>query len=148
MPKHCLKLLTPSPNYKFYVFCQPYKNYYDFHATKIYGEYLTSTLNCSSVNSYLTMRSQELFNRCCFINKWVIQSLIYLVRTHNFPKNYHFPPWYAYVPVQGVRNISFTENLAYVLNGWCPGGTNAQGKFEPLRRYQLEKKTRLIILND
>ena len=47
-------------------------------------------------------------------------SFIYYVCTQNFPKN--FTPWYAHVlePIrgEGVRNISVSENFAYVLNEW------------------------------
>ena len=45
----------------------------------------------------------------------------YLVRTRNFPKNLHVlpPDTHRFVCVyQGVRNVSFLEDFAYVLNEW------------------------------
>ena len=54
----------------------------------------------------------------------ITQEIIDLVRTQNFPKNQHFlpPDTYTYVRCvyQGVRNVSFSENVAYVLNEWPP----------------------------
>ena len=46
-------------------------------------------------------------------------SVIHLVRT-KFEKLTFLTPWYAHirVPFQGVRNVSFSKNFAYVLNGW------------------------------
>ena len=51
--------------------------------------------------------------------------VIHLVRTQNFPKNQHFLHLIRtrYVFVSGgwgwgVRNVSFSENFAYVLNEW------------------------------
>ena len=45
--------------------------------------------------------------------------VIHLVRTQHFPKNYYFLPsdTHTYVCCQGVRNVTFSENFAYVLNG-------------------------------
>ena len=42
---------------------------------------------------------------------------ISLVRMQNFPKNYHFLPSVRIgtCAYQGIRNISFLENFAYVL---------------------------------
>ena len=43
--------------------------------------------------------------------------VIHLVRTQNFSKNEHFLPHDMHVRVRiGVRNVGFSENLAYVLN--------------------------------
>ena len=46
--------------------------------------------------------------------------IIHLVRTQNFLKNYYYLPNEVnkYVCVSEVQNVSFLENLAYVLNGW------------------------------
>ena len=38
--------------------------------------------------------------------------VIHLIRTQDFPKNEHFLPPDIY---QGVRNVHFSENFAYVL---------------------------------
>ena len=56
---------------------------------------------------------------CC---EYIQQGFIHLVSTQNFPKNSHFLPlWYARTcAYQGVRNVSFSENFAYILNGWSP----------------------------
>ena len=45
--------------------------------------------------------------------------IIHLVRTQNFLKNYYYLPAEVnkYVCVSEVQNVSFLENLAYVLNG-------------------------------
>ena len=53
---------------------------------------------------------------------------IHLVLTQNFPKNWHFLPpirtrTCAY---QGIRNVSFSENFAYVLNGCIYGAKNPE----------------------
>ena len=42
------------------------------------------------------------------------------VRLQNFPKNYHFlpPVRIGTCAYQGIRNISFLKNFAYVLNEW------------------------------
>ena len=44
--------------------------------------------------------------------------IIHLVRTQNFPKNEHLlsPDTHMYVYVSGDKNVSFSENFAYVLN--------------------------------
>ena len=51
----------------------------------------------------------------------ILLEVIHSVRTQNFPKNYYS----SYLLIctrtcvyQGVRNHSFTENFAYVLNEW------------------------------
>ena len=43
----------------------------------------------------------------------------------NFPKNWYFlsTDTYTYVCVTRVRNIKFSHNLAYVVNGWSRKGT-------------------------
>ena len=45
--------------------------------------------------------------------------VIHLVRMQNFPKNYYFLPLIRTrkCEYQGVRNVNFSENFAYVLNG-------------------------------
>ena len=49
----------------------------------------------------------------------VTPSIILTLLKYNFQFKVHFSPtekrMYAY---QGVRNVSFSENFAYVLNGW------------------------------
>ena len=35
-------------------------------------------------------------------------------------KQIFFTQWYAHVRVRGVKNVSFSENFAYVLNEWFP----------------------------
>ena len=35
-------------------------------------------------------------------------------------KQTFFTQWYAHVRVQGVKNVSSSENFAYVLNEWSP----------------------------
>ena len=56
----------------------------------------------------------------CFEMAWnscfVFIGIIHLVCTQNFPKNYYF--LLPHTHTQGVRNISFLENLAHVLNEW------------------------------
>ena len=46
--------------------------------------------------------------------------MILLVGTKNFPENKHFlpPDPHTYACVSGVRNVSFSESFAYVLNKW------------------------------
>ena len=48
--------------------------------------------------------------------KWY--GIVHLVHTQNFPKNYYFlpPDTRTYVRVPGVRNVSFSENFANVVN--------------------------------
>ena len=38
--------------------------------------------------------------------------IIHLVSTQNIPKNQHF------LHLQGIRNVTFSENFASVLNEW------------------------------
>ena len=49
-----------------------------------------------------------------------IQGIIHWVRTRNVRENYHFlPPWHAHLRKrinQGVRDVSFSESFANVLN--------------------------------
>ena len=47
--------------------------------------------------------------------KATILGIIHLVRTQDFPENFYFlpPDMHAY---QEVRNVSFSENFAYLLN--------------------------------
>ena len=52
----------------------------------------------------------------------VYLGITHLVRTQPFSKKLHFSPRDAYVHVRkGVRNISFSKNLACVLNAWSLG---------------------------
>ena len=46
--------------------------------------------------------------------------IVHLVRTENFPKDWRFlpPDTHTYVCVSEVRNVSFSENFAYVVNEW------------------------------
>ena len=43
------------------------------------------------------------------------EGISHLVHAQNFPKNEYFLPTDMYT-YQGVRNINFSENFAYVLN--------------------------------
>ena len=48
--------------------------------------------------------------------------ILHLVNKQVFLKNYHFllPDKHTYAHAyQAVRNVSFSENFAYQLNGWC-----------------------------
>ena len=71
--------------------------------------------------------------------------MIHLVRTQNFPKNTQ-----TYVRVciilsyQGVKNISFMVNFAYVLNEWSPNVNAATSKF--LETYLEPPKTSMMVL--
>ena len=47
---------------------------------------------------------------------WSAKGVIYLKRTQNFPKNNFLPP--GTHTCVCVRNVSFSENFAYVLNEW------------------------------
>ena len=49
----------------------------------------------------------------------VLQGIIHLVRTQNFQKKplSLTPDTGRYVAYQGVRNVSFSENVVYVPNG-------------------------------
>ena len=47
---------------------------------------------------------------------WNLSGIIHLVFTQKFSQKLTFlKPWYAY---QEVRNVSFSENFAYVINEW------------------------------
>ena len=50
-------------------------------------------------------------------------------------------PWYAHVRAyQGVRNVSFSENIAYVRNGWSLIRSVATAK----QKYREEKRSKKI----
>ena len=57
-----------------------------------------------------------------FVSFTNILGTIHLVRTQNALKKLSLlTPWYSHVPLLiGVRNVSFSENLAYLLNGFSP----------------------------
>ena len=59
-------------------------------------------------------------NFVSFLSEIFKQGMIHLVSTQYFPKNQHFlpPDMHTY---QGVRNVKFSEDFAYVLNEWSPG---------------------------
>ena len=60
------------------------------------------------------------FLQCLLIWVWNInETWVYPFSTYaKFSEKLTFlTPWCAY---QGVRNVSFSENFAYVLNGWSP----------------------------
>ena len=50
----------------------------------------------------------------------MLKEIIDVVRTKNFPENYHFLPTdaHTYVYVSGGKKRSFLENFVYVLNKW------------------------------
>ena len=52
--------------------------------------------------------------------KGKLYGIIQLERTQNLPKSQYFLPLdtHTCVCLSGVRNISFSENLAHVLNEW------------------------------
>ena len=52
------------------------------------------------------------------ILRYMYIDVIHLVRTQNFLKNEHFlpPDTHTYMCVSEVGNVSFSENLAYILN--------------------------------
>ena len=60
--------------------------------------------------------------------------VINLVRTQNFPKDCYFLP--SDTHTQGVRNISFSENFADVLNEWPPSSFLRIYTTETISRYR------------
>ena len=72
------------------------------------------------------------------LNWWIGKEIIHLVRTYYFLENDYFFLFdtHTYVWVEGVRNISFLENFAYILNKW----SQTEHASEKLRRYKRKEK--------
>ena len=69
----------------------------------------------------MSSMSREVFHRKIFSEpfSWKCFGIIFLVRVQNFPKKKKFPTpdTQTYTCVSGVRNVSFWENLTYVVSG-------------------------------
>lgn len=62
-------------------------------------------------------------------NAQALLGIIHLARKQNVPKSKHFLSFdrHTNVCLSGVRNLSFMENTAYVLNEWSLCGRLANG---------------------
>ena len=75
-----------------------------------------NTLFCALKYLKPSQNTAHCINRFNILNSF-LPEIIYLVRTRNIPKNFHFLhlDTYKYMCVSGDKNLSL-ENFAYVLN--------------------------------
>ena len=90
--------------------------------------------------------SELLQNSCCLkrTGKWksdVPCGITHLVSSQNFPKNYYFLPPNTHMYIQGVRNVSFSENFAKKLNH-SSGSCCQQNQYKLVSSYLLFVKFR------